>query len=366
MLEHVPHKVVIDMTKQNIKSETQERPLITFALFAYNQEKYIREAVESAFSQIYSPLEIILSDDCSSDKTFEIMQDLVEHYDGPHKVIINRNRNNLGIGGHVNRLRELGSGEWFVFAAGDDVSEQNRVFELYSAINRHSTGVSAVFSRAHLIDDSGREVGLQAPNRPEYVPPLSGHYSVVDLLKASSAVSLGATAAWRNKVLDWPCPLDKSVIGEDSALSVRAMMKSGVLYCKKALVRRRVHENNLSAAEVDWSDCHSRFQEQLKRARMHAGLMTSICVDIISCIGSGKHYNEPFVDELKSYRDLAWERFYYLNGSKRYKLANIFRIPRIASSIVDGLGLILLIMPGGFQQLIRNVRYKKKIIVRHS
>ena len=44
---------------------TAARPLVTFALFAYNQEKYIREAVEGAFSQTYEPLEIILSDDYS-------------------------------------------------------------------------------------------------------------------------------------------------------------------------------------------------------------------------------------------------------------------------------------------------------------
>jgi glycosyltransferase involved in cell wall biosynthesis len=36
-----------------------ERPLITFALLAYNQERLIREAVEHAFSQTYSPIEKI-------------------------------------------------------------------------------------------------------------------------------------------------------------------------------------------------------------------------------------------------------------------------------------------------------------------
>ena len=51
-----------------------ERPLVTFALFAYNQEKYIREAVEGAFSQTYQRMEIILSDDCSTDSTFDILK----------------------------------------------------------------------------------------------------------------------------------------------------------------------------------------------------------------------------------------------------------------------------------------------------
>ena len=68
-----------------------ECPLITFALLAYNQESYIREAVEGAFAQNYSPLEIILSDDYSTDKTYEIMKDLVDEYKGFHIIKINRN-----------------------------------------------------------------------------------------------------------------------------------------------------------------------------------------------------------------------------------------------------------------------------------
>lgn len=39
-----------------------EKPLVTFALFAYNQESCIREAVEGALAQDYENLEIILSD----------------------------------------------------------------------------------------------------------------------------------------------------------------------------------------------------------------------------------------------------------------------------------------------------------------
>lgn len=46
-------------------ASASQAPLVTFALFAYNQEKFIREAVEGAFAQTYESLEIILSDDCS-------------------------------------------------------------------------------------------------------------------------------------------------------------------------------------------------------------------------------------------------------------------------------------------------------------
>lgn len=103
-------------------SDSAEKPLVSFLLLAYNQEQFIREAVEGAFSQTYSPLEIILSDDCSSDQTFEIMREMARSYSGPHKIVLNRNTENLGLGAHYSTAMEITNGEIIAIAAGDDIS----------------------------------------------------------------------------------------------------------------------------------------------------------------------------------------------------------------------------------------------------
>ena len=67
------------MNRQKTDTTQYAQPLVSFILLGYNQEKFIREAISAAFSQIYSPLEIILSDDCSLvDDTFEIMKEMAE------------------------------------------------------------------------------------------------------------------------------------------------------------------------------------------------------------------------------------------------------------------------------------------------
>jgi len=86
---------------QSPRPEAGDRPLVTFALFGYNQEPYIREAVEGAFAQTYQPLEILLSYDCSTDRTFDIMRELAAAYAGPHRIRLNRNSTNLGLAGHA-------------------------------------------------------------------------------------------------------------------------------------------------------------------------------------------------------------------------------------------------------------------------
>lgn len=113
--------------------ESSKRPLVTFALFGYNQEKYIREAIEGAFAQDYSPLEIIFSDDCSTDRTFEIMQEMAAMYEGPHRVLARKTKVNKGFLQHIAEVVELAHGELLIMAAGDDVSKNNRTDVLVSA-----------------------------------------------------------------------------------------------------------------------------------------------------------------------------------------------------------------------------------------
>jgi glycosyltransferase involved in cell wall biosynthesis len=100
-------------------------PLVTFAVFAYNQEQFIREAVEGALAQTYSPLEVILSDDASPDRTFEIMQQVASQYRGPHRVILNRNSTNR-LTGHVNALGTRCTASSYL-AAGDDTPVGSRI-----------------------------------------------------------------------------------------------------------------------------------------------------------------------------------------------------------------------------------------------
>jgi glycosyltransferase involved in cell wall biosynthesis len=103
-----------------------QNQLVTFALFAYNQEQYIREAIEGAFSQTHEPLEIILSDDCSTDRTFEIMKEMAAKYNGPHDVIVRKNDKNMGTLTHVLTVGRIAKGSVMILAAGDDISLPER------------------------------------------------------------------------------------------------------------------------------------------------------------------------------------------------------------------------------------------------
>ncbi len=122
---------------------------VSFVMTCYQHEKYVREAVLAAFAQDYEPLEIILSDDCSSDTTFSIIEEENAKYMGPHKVITNRNSIDLGIE-HLNKIMSLASGDFIVIAHGDDISLPNRTRRMVETwIDKK---VSLVSSNAIIID----------------------------------------------------------------------------------------------------------------------------------------------------------------------------------------------------------------------
>ena len=104
-----------------------DRPLVTLFVLAYRQEGFVRAAIEGAFAQTWSPLEIILSDDASPDGTFRVMQEMAAAYSGPHRLVLNRNEKNLGLTAHVSRVMALATGGFVVQNAGDDVSHPERV-----------------------------------------------------------------------------------------------------------------------------------------------------------------------------------------------------------------------------------------------
>jgi len=103
-----------------------EHPLVSFVLLCYRQERFIREALEGALAQTYQPLQIVVSDDASPDNTYNLVLERAKHYKGPHKIILQQNKENLGLTGNFNEALHLASGELVVMAAGDDVSLPER------------------------------------------------------------------------------------------------------------------------------------------------------------------------------------------------------------------------------------------------
>lgn len=218
----------------DLSEGTDDRPLVTFALFAYNQEKYIREAVEGAFSQTYSPLEIILSDDCSSDRTFQIMKEMAREYNGPHRVSLVKRSNNLGLAVHVNEVFAEAAGKYIVVAAGDDISIPERTSMSVEALQART--VLLAHSAVDYIDQDGQAVKSGIHKDP---PLFWGDFDLLDAAR-SKALYIGATGAICRSLYKTYGPMEYRHAWEDLVLGFRAALSGSTQLIDRPLVKYRL------------------------------------------------------------------------------------------------------------------------------
>jgi glycosyltransferase involved in cell wall biosynthesis len=232
----------------------RKKPLVTFALFAYNQQSYIREAISSALLQDYEPLEIILSDDCSTDKTFEIIQEMANSYVGPHLLILNRNSENLGakgIGLHVNKVFEMASGELVVFAAGDDISLPRRTSVLVDMWLASGKPEGSLHSAVETLSKQSKLSEKIIHGRLDFCKQ-----SIIECIRIGAAGLVGCSHAITPGIYKRFGPLSAGTLFEDRTLAFRSFLAGSIIYSPQILVKYRIHDSNVSGVNM-YSDEYS-------------------------------------------------------------------------------------------------------------
>ena len=218
---------------------SQNKPLVTIAMMTYNQEKYVRDSVRGLLSQTYEPLEIVISDDCSTDRTWDIICEEVDSYKshgGIHSnIVLNRNEKNLGIAKHSDLVGTFKHGEITVACGGDDISFPNRV-ERIVEVFEGVPSATWVMSQAEVIDEQGVSMGITV-GYGKWWP-------------------LGAASAWRNGIVNRFSR--KMPVGayEDWIMAMRALMFGEYVNIDEVLLKYR--HGGVSTRKGTYEDIHHR------------------------------------------------------------------------------------------------------------
>lgn len=216
-------------------------PLASLLILFYNQEKFVADAVKGALSQTYSNLEIILSDDCSTDNTFQAIREAVKDYDGPHKIVLNHNERNMGLVPHINKLLfDLACGGIICLNGGDDISLPNRVADTVDYLQSRP-GLTAVTMSYDIIDKHGVKTdGLYLDSDKVYHLSDKWYLKTMDMMWGTTALAFRRSVAERFGPLNDDCPT------EDSVLRFRSILSGDVLSSAIVGLKRRVHDTNMS------------------------------------------------------------------------------------------------------------------------
>ncbi len=131
-------------------------PKVSVLMPAYNAEKYIGEAVESILNQTFTDFELIIIDDCSTDKTWEIIQEYAEK---DKRIVSVKNERNIGISWTRNKLITLSKCKYTVWQDADDISLHYRIEHQYNFMEQNpEVGISGGYLQYF---DEKKQLGLR-------------------------------------------------------------------------------------------------------------------------------------------------------------------------------------------------------------
>ena len=131
----------------------QDNPLVTIICLSYNHEKFVVETLNSVLNQNYSPIELIIVDDCSSDITKSIIEDwLLSHSD----VRFIANEVNLGNTKSFNNALKIAKGNYIIDLAADDLLMPNGIQMQVEAFQKSTyKNLGIVYGNAEIINENG-------------------------------------------------------------------------------------------------------------------------------------------------------------------------------------------------------------------
>lgn len=219
-----------------------ESPLVSFCLLTYNQEKYVEDAINGALNQRYSPLQIIISDDCSTDGTIDIINKVVGNYKGEHHIHLNFNDSNLGLASHFNKvMMDLATGEFIIIAAGDDISYPDRTLKSVQFLQNNSDCLIADFG-VDYIDESGTIILRK-------VKQGDSSFTIDDFLSGKINGTMGCSRIYSRKLFDLFGNLAPSCPTEDSTSVFRGVLMGRISCLQEKVLSYRIHTSSISSPE---------------------------------------------------------------------------------------------------------------------
>ena len=225
-------------------------PLVSVVIASYNMGLYLPEAVESVRSQTYSPIEIIIVDDGSTDDTAM----LVEQWKGDTRVRYVR-QENLGQTVAKNTGISESTGEYIAFLDADDRWKPTKLEAQIPLFDREQK-VGVVHADAVFIDEHGRETGLRQIARPQG--------RVTEQLLNDNFVEFGSAVVARH-ALDQLGTFDETLsMSIDYDLWLRLSTAYDFMSVDEPLFEYRIWGGQMSHRMVERTDCILRVLDKFE------------------------------------------------------------------------------------------------------
>jgi glycosyltransferase involved in cell wall biosynthesis len=213
-------------------------PKVSVMIPTFNQERLIAESIESALRQDYPNLEIIVSDDCSSDNTC----DVVKQYLADDRLVYFKNESNLGrVANYRKSLYERVNGEWAINLDGDDHFYANdAISHMIAEVLHHKDKNLVAVLGSHIALNTEAGIGAQPySNYP------TGVFAGLNIFLNWNRLSFGHLATLYRvglaRAIDY---YRLNTINSDWESILRLILHGDVIVTRKVIGTWNIHGNN--------------------------------------------------------------------------------------------------------------------------
>lgn len=224
--------------KLRVKGLGEAEFKITVGIPAYNAEEYVEEAINSILAQNISGLKIIVIDDGSTDKTFEV----IKKYENYANFIIVK-QENAGLGATLNRLISMCTTPYLARMDADDIAMPERLMKQIKYLE-DNPAVDAVGCQVRYFF---REAALAT--RPTSLP--SKHEEIMSLLLSNSHALCHPTLVFRTEAIKQAGGYKISGSGEDWEMFLRFGRRFRFANLSEPLYFMRMHSESITARSWD-------------------------------------------------------------------------------------------------------------------
>lgn len=206
--------------------------LVSVIMPIYNAEKYLTTTLDSIFYQDYKDIEIVLVDDCSKDKSAEIIADLKKSHP---EIVYFLQEKNMGAGAARNKALELAKGQYVAFLDSDDAWMPDKISRQIELMKDKKSPFS--YAAIEMMNENGETL----KGKRNIKETCDYKYLLHNTIIATSSVVID-----RMVLGDFRMPLRRG--GQDYATWLMLLRDGAVAYgINEVLVRYRVARGSLSS-----------------------------------------------------------------------------------------------------------------------
>lgn len=200
---------------------------VSIGLAIYNEEKNIEKAINAILNQSFRNFELIISDDCSKDKTYFLCKKYAEI---DHRIKLHRQDKNIGVAENFNFVFKKSKHEFFIWLAGDDEISEDYLEGCIETLIEDKNCVFSAPNHCYRGDELNKKKHFSFSIRGSLYQ--KGNFFLKNCFNATGC----NFALFRREVLETVPEMDKKFLGHDWKVLSHALSQGDFVRSKKGLL----------------------------------------------------------------------------------------------------------------------------------